>query len=128
MMAHSASDKEKIASNCTRGIGFFVINVRKKFNLKECRRNIIKNLSHSIIKVRTNSTKTLLNLAEDLEEDEIKDLLPLLEQNILKNNYHLQMESLQLLKKIGNPIQGKRLLGLFVSILKTLMNYTTIEY
>ena len=85
-------------------------------------------MSHSIIKVRTNSTKTLLNLAEDLEEDEIKDLLPLLEQNILKNNYHLQMESLQLLKKIGNPIQGKRLLGLFVSILKTLMNYTTIEY
>jgi hypothetical protein len=47
---------------------------------------------------------------------------------MLRNNYHLQMESLQLLKKLGNPLQGKRLLGLFVSILKTLMNYTTIEY
>ena len=125
-MAHSASDKEKIASNCTRGIGFFVANIKKKFNLKDCRKSIIKNLSHSIIKVRTNSTKTLINLAEDLEGEEIKEMLPLLEQNMLKNNYHLQMESLQLLKKIGNPIQAKRLLGLFVSILKTLMNYTTI--
>lgn len=38
------------------------------------------------------------------------------------------MESLHLLKKIGNPIQGKRLLGLFVSILKNMMNYTTLEY
>lgn len=125
-MAHSSSDKEKIASNCTRGIGFFVVNVKKKFDLKECRKRIVKNLSHSIVKVRTNSTKTLVGLAEDLEEDEVKELLPLLELNILKNNYHLQMESLQLLKKLGNPIQGKRLLGLFVSILKTLMNYTTI--
>ena len=34
MMAHSASDKEKIASNSTRGIGFFVVNIGKKFNLK----------------------------------------------------------------------------------------------
>jgi hypothetical protein len=66
MMAHSASDKEKIASNCTRGIGFFVVNVRGQFNLKDCRKNIIKNLSHSILKVRTNSTKTLLSIAEDL--------------------------------------------------------------
>ena len=65
-MAHSASDKEKIASNSTRGIGFFVVNIGKKFNLKECRKNIIKNLSHPIIKVRTNSTKTLINLAQDL--------------------------------------------------------------
>ena len=80
------------------------------------------------MKVRTNSTKTLLNLTEELEESEIKELLPLLEQNLLKNNYHLQMESLKLLKKMGSPIPGKRLLGRFVSILKTLMNYSTIEY
>lgn len=38
------------------------------------------------------------------------------------------METLQLLKKMGYPIERKRLLGLFVSILKNLMNYTTIEY
>ena len=38
------------------------------------------------------------------------------------------MESLRLLKKIGNPVPCKRLLGLFVSILKTLANCTTIEY
>jgi|688.fasta_scaffold1149071_1 hypothetical protein len=38
------------------------------------------------------------------------------------------METLQLLKKMGYPIEKKRLLGLFVSILKNLMNYTTIEY
>ena len=63
MMAHSASDKEKIASNCTRGIGFFIGNVKKKFDLKECRKKIVKNLSHSIVKVRTNSTKTLVGLA-----------------------------------------------------------------
>lgn len=65
-MHHSESDKEKIASNCTRGIGFFVTNIGKKFDLRDCRRNIIKNLTHNIIKVRTNSTKTLLTLAEDL--------------------------------------------------------------
>jgi len=29
---------------------------------------------------------------------------------------------------MGSPIPGKRLLGRFVSILKTLMNYSTIEY
>jgi hypothetical protein len=63
MMIYSESDKEKIASNCTRGIGFFVSNVGKKFNLKACRQHIIKNLSHSILKVRTNSTKTLITLA-----------------------------------------------------------------
>ena len=128
MMTHSTSDKEKIASNCTRGIGFFVMNVGKQFNLQDCRKKIINNLSHSILKVRTNSTKTLISLSADLLKDEIKELLPLLEQNILKNNYHLQMESLSLLKRIGNPIPGRRLLGLFVSILKTLMNNTTIEY
>lgn len=90
-MIHSESDKEKIASNCTRGIGFFVANVGKKFNFKNCLKKIISNLCHPIIKVRTNSTKTLLSLTDDLTECEIKELLPLLEQNILKNNYHLQM-------------------------------------
>lgn len=128
MVSYSGSDKEKIASNCTRGIGFFIANVGKKFNLRDCRRHIIKNLSHSIVKVRTNSTKTLISLAEDLVEEEVKELLPMLEQNILKNNYHLQIETLELLKKVGNPIQQKRLLGLFISILKNLLNYTTIEY
>lgn len=63
MMKYSESDKQKIASNCTRGIGFFVANVGKKFDLKECRNHIIKNLTHSIIKVRTNSTKTLITLS-----------------------------------------------------------------
>lgn len=53
-------------------------NVGKKFNLQDCRKHIIKNLSHSVLKVRTNSTKTLITLAEDLSEEEIKELLPLL--------------------------------------------------
>lgn len=128
MVSHSGSDKEKIASNCTRGIGFFVANVGKQFNLKDCRKHIIKNLSHPVLKVRTNSTKTLIALAEELTKEEVKELLPLMEQNILKNNYHLQMETLQLLKKLGNPLQKKRLLGIFVAILKNLMNYTTIGY
>jgi len=38
------------------------------------------------------------------------------------------METLQLMKKLNNPIKGKRLLGLFVTILKNLMNFTTMEY
>lgn len=67
MVTYSGSDKEKVASNCTRGIGFFVGNVGKKFNLRDCRQHIIKNLSHPVLKVRTNSTKTLISLAEDLD-------------------------------------------------------------
>ncbi len=64
MMKYSQSDKEKIASNCTRGIGFFVANVGKNFDFKNCRKNIIKNMTHNIVKVRTNSTKTLITLAD----------------------------------------------------------------
>jgi hypothetical protein len=63
MMKHSERDKEKIASNCTRGIGFFVANIAKNFDLKDCRMHIIKNMTHNIVKVRTNSTKTLITLA-----------------------------------------------------------------
>ena len=63
-MKHSESDKEKIASNCTRGIGFFVVNVDKKVDLKMCRKHIIKNMTHNILKVRTNSTKTLISFPE----------------------------------------------------------------
>lgn len=128
MMRHSESDKEKIASNCTRGIGFFVANVGKKFDFKQCRKNIIKNMTHNIVKVRTNSTKTLLTLAEDLTPAEVKEIVPILEQNILKNNYHLQMETLALLKRLEYPIKGGQLLKLYVSILKNLLNSTTIEY
>ena len=128
MMRHSESDKEKIASNCTRGIGFFVANVGKKFDFQQCRRNIVKNMTHNIVKVRTNSTKTLITLAEDLSAAEVKEILPILEQNILKNNYHLQMETLALLRKLDYPIKGGRLLKLYVSILKNLLNSTTIEY
>lgn len=35
-------------------------------------------MTHNIIKVRTNSTKTLITLVEDLNEDEIKDIIPIL--------------------------------------------------
>lgn len=128
MMRHSESDKEKIASNCTRGIGFFVANVGKQFDFAHCRRNIIKNMTHHVVKVRTNSTKTLLTLAGELTAAEAQELVPVLEQNILKNNYHLQMETLALLKKLEYPIKGGRLLKLYVSILKNLLNTTTVEY
>lgn len=59
MIKLSQNDKEKIASNCTRGIGFFLTKFNKDVDLEECRTAVIKNLSHPIIKVRTNSTKTL---------------------------------------------------------------------
>lgn len=36
------------------------------------------------------------------------------------------METLQLLRKLDHPIKGKRLLGLFVTVLKNLMNCTTM--
>jgi hypothetical protein len=55
-----------------------VTNIGKKFDLKDCRRSIIKNLTHSIVKVRTNSTKTLLSLWEELTADEIRDLVGIL--------------------------------------------------
>lgn len=71
-----------------------------KFNqdidLEECRVAVTKNLLHPIIKVRTNSTKTLRMMAANKllwKEDwkvKIQELISTLEQNILKNNYHLQ--------------------------------------
>lgn len=65
MLKLSQSDKEKIASNCTRGIGFFLAKLNKDVDLDECRTAIIRNLSHPIIKVRTNSTKTLRMMIEN---------------------------------------------------------------
>ena len=62
MIKYSQSDKEKIASNCTRGIGFYVKNYYSNFNVDESIEAIIKNLSHPIIKVRINSTKTFRSL------------------------------------------------------------------
>lgn len=62
MIQHSQSDKEKIASNCTRGIGFYAKNFYKNFNMDKCIEAIIRNLSHQIIKVRINSTKTFRSL------------------------------------------------------------------
>ena len=38
------------------------------------------------------------------------------------------METLALLRRLGNPIKGSRLLQLYVSILKNLLSSTTIEY
>jgi hypothetical protein len=38
------------------------------------------------------------------------------------------METLQLLRKLDHPIKGARLLRLFVTVLKNLMNCTTMEY
>ena len=98
MIFHSKSDKEKIASNSTRGIGFFITNFSDIFEMETCRSAIIKNLSHSILKVRTNSTKTLRSMATKKllgkDENEVKEiiqnLISILEQNILRNNYHLQ--------------------------------------
>ena len=38
------------------------------------------------------------------------------------------METLRLLKALGNPIEAVRMLSLLVTILKNLLNYTTMEY
>ena len=47
---------------------------------------------------------------------------------MLRNNYHLQMETLRLLRALHNPIETVRMLSLLVSVLKNLLNYTTMEY
>jgi hypothetical protein len=35
-------------------------------------------MTHNIVKVRTNSTKTLITLADELTSDETKDIVPIL--------------------------------------------------
>ena len=38
------------------------------------------------------------------------------------------METLRLLRALHNPIETVRMLSLLVSVLKNLLNYTTMEY
>lgn len=39
---------------------------------------------------------------KDMEK--IEELMDIFEENILKNNFHLQMETVLLIKDLGNPI------------------------
>ncbi len=62
---------------------------------------VIDNLNHPIIKVRVNSTKTLKTLSEKTKESfELKNILVYLEQNLLKNNYQLQTQTILLAKNL----------------------------
>lgn len=83
------------------------------------------------MKVRTNSTKTLRSIVEsenDMPKMEVKELVGILEQNILKNSYQLQTETLLLIKALGNPIQPHHILKLYSHILHDLQSHTTMEY
>lgn len=62
------------------------------------------------MKVRTNSTKTLRSVINndvvwtEKDMEKIEELMDIFEENILKNNFHLQMETVLLIKDLGNPI------------------------
>ena len=78
LVKHCSSDREKVASNCTRGLGFFLEAAPERPESQKLRRSILANLSHSVMKVRTNSTKTLVSLSDQLGAGEVKELLGVL--------------------------------------------------
>lgn len=81
MIKHCESEKEKIASNCTRGLGFFVGNLAGRehsVDLQACLASVMRNLQHPVLKVRTNSTRTLLGMREQLQPAQISELVAVL--------------------------------------------------